>query len=262
MSDVKTCATCANEKNVSLFDRSRSGYRSVCKQCRSEAAKRRYAEDEQFREARKEESRRNHKPMGELPREVAEKRREYKRERNRLGRICGRTGYKPAKHDAHVKEFVSKVRRDGKPHSAHVIAWYEWRRQQPWYQEWKLAKDRERARLEEAAKMAKDMGYRLNGRMRVAIRKALGGKKAGRRWEAILGYTMDQLRDHFAKQLPKKMTVEDALRAGWHIDHIVPKSLYDLSNEAELRAAWCMSNLRLIPAHENHSKHARRLFLL
>lgn len=186
-------------------------------------------------------------------------------EGKRLLKIMGASGHKPAKHDAHVKAFKALYCRKAKQgllHCSHVWAFYKWRKQQPWYEEFIIEKNREKARLREAERMASDMGYRLNGRMRVSIRKALNGEKSGRRWESILGYTLEQLKAHFEKQLPKKMTVEKAMREGWHIDHIVPKSLYNLADEQELKAAWCMSNLRLIPARENLSKNDRRVFLL
>lgn len=39
-----------------------------------------------------------------------------------------------------------------------------------------------------------------------------------------------------------------------HIDHIIPSSLYDLTNPEEIKKCWNPNNLRLLPASENLSK--------
>lgn len=109
-------------------------------------------------------------------------------------------------------------------------------------------------------RMKNDPGFVINMRMRNAIRKALKGGKGGRKWEEILGYTLDDLRAHLAAQMPKGHTLEDLGRI--HIDHIIPKILFDVTNEDELRAAWALPNLRPTTASENLSKGARRHFLL
>ena len=40
-----------------------------------------------------------------------------------------------------------------------------------------------------------------------------------------------------------------------HMDHIIPKSLFDHTNEEEVKKCWNWRNLRYIPAEENISKH-------
>lgn len=98
--------------------------------------------------------------------------------------------------------------------------------------------------------------------MRVQIRKALRGMKRGRSWEAFVGYTLDDLVRHLSRMLPKGMTFERCLAAGWHVDHIVAKSTFNCADPAELRAAWALSNLRLLSPVDNLRKGARREFLL
>lgn len=97
---------------------------------------------------------------------------------------------------------------------------------------------------------------------RVAIRKALRGQKAGRRWETLVGYTLADLTKHLERQMPKGYSLADIGSGRIHIDHIVPKIGYDVTKPEELRAAWCLSNLRPLTAAENHRKGARREFLL
>jgi hypothetical protein len=87
-------------------------------------------------------------------------------------------------------------------------------------------------------RMANDPQYVINCRMRVSIRKAMKGRKAGRRWELLVGYTVDDLIKHLERQLPKGRSMQDLLAGRLHIDHIVPKSLFDVTKEDELRVAW------------------------
>jgi hypothetical protein len=111
-------------------------------------------------------------------------------------------------------------------------------------------------------KMANDPRYVINTRMRVAIRKALKGGKAGRRWESLVGYTVDDLARHLERQMPKGLSLADIGNGRLHIDHIVPKIDFDVTDPAELRAAWALPNLRPVTAEVNLRKNARREFLL
>lgn len=94
------------------------------------------------------------------------------------------------------------------------------------------------------------------------IWQAIRGKKAGRKWEQMLGYTAAELLAHLGRMLPKGVSMQRCIDEQWHVDHIIPKSAFDLSNPEELRAAWCLSNLRLIPGAENVRKSDKHIFLL
>lgn len=175
----------------------------------------------------------------ETPEERRLSRARYKREAR------ARAGAKPKRmYDSHVKAWAKFMAKPPPRHDAHV-----------------------RAFKADVARMARwrvenDPAYRINMRMRVQIRKALKGGKAGRRWESIVGYTVHELMAHLSKALPKGMTFERAMDEGWHIDHIVPKSAFDVTNEEELRKAWALPNLRLLPGSENRAKGPRHVFLL
>lgn len=104
--------------------------------------------------------------------------------------------------------------------------------------------------------------YAINQRMRVSIRKALRGAKAGRSWEQLVGYTVEQLIAHLEKQVPRGYTMSDLIGGRLHIDHITPKSAFDVTDPEQLRACWCLSNLRPLPSRENIAKGRRRTHLL
>lgn len=103
---------------------------------------------------------------------------------------------------------------------------------------------------------------RLDRRMKTAIRQSLKGGKAGRSWEAIVGYTLDQLIAHIERQFLPGMSWDNI--GEWHIDHILPKSQFEYASDsdAEFRSAWALTNLRPLWWRENLSKGPKRLFLI
>lgn len=111
-------------------------------------------------------------------------------------------------------------------------------------------------------KMQTDPAFVVNMRMRNAIRKALRGGKAGRKWETLVGYTLADLVKHLKRQMPKGLSFADLSSSRVHIDHIVPKVEFDVTTEEGLRAAWALPNLRPVRAKVNLRKGAKRVSLL
>lgn len=103
---------------------------------------------------------------------------------------------------------------------------------------------------------------RLDQRMKTAVAVALKGGKAGRSWETLLGFTLNELMAHIERQFMPGMSWDNM--GEWHIDHIVPKSSFEYSTaeDADFRAAWALTNLRPLWALENWSKGPKRLLLL
>lgn len=93
------------------------------------------------------------------------------------------------------------------------------------------------------------------------LRTAIANQKRSRSIESRLGYTLKALKDHLEKQFTRGMSW-DRFKAGEiHIDHITPKSLFNISDDDEYRACWCLSNLRPMWAKDNIVKGARQVHL-
>lgn len=103
---------------------------------------------------------------------------------------------------------------------------------------------------------------RLNYRIGNAVREALRGRKSGRRWETLLGFTLTDLMAHLERQFTEGMTWENM--GEWHIDHIRPLASFSFESPgcADFGAAWALSNLRPLWAYDNMSKGARVTSLL
>ena len=98
--------------------------------------------------------------------------------------------------------------------------------------------------------------YRLYHSTTEQIRQALKGRKAGRCWEILIGYTLNDLIKHLEKQFNNEMTWYN-YGSYWHIDHIKPKSLfhYATAENDEFKKCWALSNLQPLEASKNREKH-------
>lgn len=101
-------------------------------------------------------------------------------------------------------------------------------------------------------KLKKDPKARLNSRIATAIYQVLKNNKAGRKWETLVGYTLQDLTHHLEKQFNDKMNWQN-YGSYWHIDHIVPKSWfpYQTAEEQAFRNCWALANLQPLEAKAN-----------
>lgn len=102
----------------------------------------------------------------------------------------------------------------------------------------------------------------IAGRISAQIGHALRGRKAGRKWESIVGYTVEELMAHIERQFLKGMSWGN--RSEWHLDHVVPLTSFIFTgpDDPEVRRAWALPNLRPLWAGDNIRKSGRRTHLL
>lgn len=98
--------------------------------------------------------------------------------------------------------------------------------------------------------------------LRAKIRGGAVGGRRSQRFPRKLGYTAEQLRAHLERQFTKGMNWERFAAGEIEIDHIVPMSAFDLTDDGGIKAAWALTNLRPLWAKDNRAKAARRTFLI
>ena len=105
-----------------------------------------------------------------------------------------------------------------------------------------------------------DADFRFKDVLRKRVNNALRGKgiKSARTME-LIGCTMDQLRMHLQSMFKPGMTWQNHGLKGWHIDHIVPCSSFDLTKPEQQKACFHFSNLQPLWCDENWKKHAKVL---
>ena len=116
----------------------------------------------------------------------------------------------------------------------------------------------EQKNLYHLKRLGTDPKFKLDHNISSAIRVDLKHRKAsknGRRWEKLVGYTIQQLSEHLEKQFDENMTWENQ-GSYWHIDHIKPKSLFTYNDAEceEFRKCWGLENLRPLEGRENIRK--------
>lgn len=91
-------------------------------------------------------------------------------------------------------------------------------------------------------------------RLRVlnAIKRQNPNARKRAKTEQLIGCTWQQLVAHIENQFTDGMNWLN--RGDWHIDHIIPCSLFDLASEQGQRDCFHYSNLRPLWAHDNWSR--------
>jgi hypothetical protein len=97
------------------------------------------------------------------------------------------------------------------------------------------------------------------------LRALQSGRKTGHT-EELLGCSIRDLREYLERQFLPDMTWDNYGIHGWHIDHIIPLSYFDLSDSEQQRRAWHYTNLQPLWARDNIKKsnkiEERQLVLL
>lgn len=96
-----------------------------------------------------------------------------------------------------------------------------------------------------------DPAYLVWERTRNQHKKWLRGGRASRLIKS-LGYTRQQLVKHIERQFQPGMGWGNY--GEWHIDHVIPKNLFDYRDPEQVRNCWSLTNLRPLWACENLSR--------
>lgn len=93
---------------------------------------------------------------------------------------------------------------------------------------------------------------KLNQNMSRNIRQALKGAKAERHWEDLVGYTLEELKEHLEKQFDENMNWDNQ-GSYWELNHIIPKNLfhYTTAEDHDFKICWSLMNLRPLYWQDN-----------
>ena len=111
----------------------------------------------------------------------------------------------------------------------------------------------------------KDINYKMKAVLRCRIRAAIARMAIyNHRYKYtssinLLGDSIPNVIKHLEKQFKLGMTWKNFGRDGWHIDHIIPCSSFDLSKLEEQRKCFHYTNIQPLWAVENIKKGAKIL---
>ena len=238
--ETKICTKCKIEKQLLCFhlEKRRGGYRAICKECHSALAK-------EWRDA-------NTDRQSETSRSWYENNKERKANRARLLRNSDKEAArrkereKYARNKQRINKYQALWRAKNKEGLNKVRSkWIESNRE----------KIREQGRIVAKKRRSTPNGH-LNANVSGAISASLRGNKNGRSWETLVGFTLNQLKVHLEKQFVDGMTWEN-YGPEWHIDHIIPKSVFNFTipEHIDFKRCWSLKNLQPLWAKENLVKY-------
>lgn len=108
-----------------------------------------------------------------------------------------------------------------------------------------------------SARYRNDITFRLKVLIRTRTRKALKGINKSAQTSDLLGCTFDELRLWLEAHFLEGMSFDNI--GEWEVDHIRPLAAFDLSDEAQLRAAAHYTNLQPLWRSDNRRKGAKCL---
>lgn len=104
-----------------------------------------------------------------------------------------------------------------------------------------------------------DLAFTLKMRTSALLRASLRAGHKSQKTEALLGYTIEDLRKHLEAGFSEGMTWEKFLAGEIHIDHIRPVSSFSIDSDSceDFKACWALDNLQPLWAKDNISKGAK-----
>lgn len=180
-------------------------------------------------------------------------------------------------HCKKCKEAVHKrwLETNLEKHRARLRKWYEDNREKcrarvkkyvknnPEKRRATIRKCREKNREERNASRQKyakrryqtDPGFRLHKSISARVYSSLAGNKAGRSWETLVGYTVNDLKRHLESLFRPGMTWKN--HGKWVMDHVRPIASFSFTSpdDAAFKECWALENLQPLWVAENLRKY-------
>lgn len=103
----------------------------------------------------------------------------------------------------------------------------------------------------------KNGGLRLHESLSCLMRISLKGSKSGKKWETLVGYTLEDLKRHLQSLFHPGMTFENF--GAWHIDHKQPRASFTFASpeDEDFKKCWALSNLQPLWKLDNLKKGSK-----
>ena len=108
-------------------------------------------------------------------------------------------------------------------------------------------------------KFISDPNYKIRHHLRSRINKVISRDQRNGSAIKDLGCSLGELREHLEAKFKNGMTWDNHSTRGWHIDHILPLSSFDLTDREQFKQACHYTNLQPLWYEENIKKGARVL---
>lgn len=99
-----------------------------------------------------------------------------------------------------------------------------------------------------------DICFKIACYYRTRILQALKGKEKHKKTIELLGCSIDEFKKYIESKFKDGMSWDNYGYTGWHIDHIIPCSKFNLSELNEQKKCFHYTNLQPLWAEENFKK--------
>ena len=235
----KVCSKCKQEKSLCDFHKDATkkfGVASECKKCKKERYEKcRQENPEKIKEYQAKYYQKNSEKIKEI-------RRKYRQENSE--KIKEREAKYRRENSEKIKEREAKYRQENSEKVKERVKKYR-------------QKNKEKINAYLNKRYKNDENFRivilLRNRLWYAL-KSQSAKKSKGTLE-LTGCSIDELWEHLENQFKDGMTRQN--QGEWHIDHIKPCSLFDLTDPEQQKECFNYKNLQPLWAEENRSKGAK-----
>lgn len=92
-------------------------------------------------------------------------------------------------------------------------------------------------------RMDEDPGFRMMKAIRARVRHFFVGRRKSARTQALVGCTPEELRKYIEGLWKPNMDWTNYGRDGWHLDHVIPCALFDLTDPEQQRKCFHYTNM-------------------
>lgn len=119
-----------------------------------------------------------------------------------------------------------------------------------------LSKVRERQRKNHKKRIKVDLAYKIKKTLRSRVSSAIKAQCVKKRSKTVdlIGCSISYLKIHLEKQFKDGMNWSNHKPDGWHIDHIIPCSKFDLTDIEQQKICFNYKNLQPLWWYENIEK--------
>lgn len=114
-----------------------------------------------------------------------------------------------------------------------------------------------RTKQYKADRYKNDLEFKIRDLLSSGTRRLLKGKAKKNSSLYYLGCSIDEFKIYIESKFVDGMTWENWTRDGWHLDHIIPISSFNLLNEDEIKKACHYTNFQPLWSIDNKSKGAK-----
>jgi hypothetical protein len=104
-----------------------------------------------------------------------------------------------------------------------------------------------------------DIQFKLADRFRKRFKKVMKEKSKSEKTLSYLGCSTEKFKEHMESQFTEGMNWNNHGFTGWHIDHIIPCSSFDLTKEEDIRKCFHYTNLQPLWGTQNMQKGSKIL---